>query len=472
MQVTMTRIKDNSYAPSIDREHTPGQVKTYDGTSSIYFVGPYPPIMCGIADYTKFIVNKSPIGRWGMISFDLKKYGNPLTDERLETGPAWYGIPGRDSFSASEIMRGLSEIGSIEENIVLWFQHENGIWPDDDRFVTMLRELDVPKVVTFHTIHFQSPETRTGMHRNQYDLLKKLLPCVEAITVFSNGAYRAVTSAFPQYIDKVHIMKHGIHSYPEVSLMSRKEAKERFNDYLLYESSPDPETKKALYKQRVFLDPDTIVVGQTGFLAREKGTELLYIARNKLQKLVPHRRIVAVRIGSPRDESQKIYAERLRQCLNGRDEFLLVVPPRHDTLPLSQRAFDVNFYWPNDCTQSGIMAHALGGGAVVAARDMEGVGETLKEAGQVVDADLDRLLLKTKNLILNPELGEKLEETASKYAEEYSWKKQAQRHYQLAERITPQSPVWSAAYSPLTEETVAITAATKSGNEWYQYLER
>ena len=465
MQTVLTRMRNKSFAPIADREYAPRDIRICDETAFICFVGSYPPIMCGIADYTKFIANKSPISKWGMISFDLKKYGNPLTSERLETGPVWYGIPGRHSLSASEIMRGLNEIGSIEENFVLWFQHENGIWPDDDRFVTMLRELDVPKVVTFHTIHFQSPETRTGMRWNQYDLLKKLLPCVEAITVFSNGAYRAVTSAFPQYIDKVYIMKHGIHSYPEVSRMSRKEAKERLNDYLLYESSLDLETKKALYKQNIFFDPDTIILGQTGFLAHAKGTELLYIARNKLQKLVPHRRIVAVRIGNPRDESQKIYSERLLQCLNDRDEFLLIVPPRHDTLPLSQRAFDVNFYWPNDCTQSGIMAHALGAGAVVAARDMEGVGETLKEAGQVVDTDLDRLLLKTRNLILNPELGERLEETVSKYAFEYSWEQQAQRHYQLVERITPRAPIWSAAYSPLTNETVPITAAAESGKE-------
>jgi glycosyltransferase involved in cell wall biosynthesis len=425
----------------------------------IYFAGTYKPIMCGIADYTSFITRKSPVGRWGVLSFDLKRYGAPLrADDGVAADWVWYGIPGRNEFSASVILQGIKELGAEGEDAVLWFEHENGIWPNDIKFVAMLKNLNMPKVVTFHTLHFQSAETPFGLRRNQYNLLRILLPYVDAITVFSRGVYHAVTLAFPEYREKVYIIKHGIHSYPEISRLSRKEAKEKLNDFLLYESDFDRETKETLYKQRTFIDPNTVVIGQTGFLCPSKRSELLYTIRDRLQKLIPHKRITAVRIGSSRDEFQKTYAEQLRRKYNDGDKFLLETWLPQNMLPLTQRAFDINFYWPRECTQSGVLAHALGAGAVVAGRDLEGVGETLKEAGELADTELRHLLLKMKNLILDPELREKIEETALKYAVEFSWERQAQRHYELAERILPPTPARLATYSPLKTDITATPA--------------
>jgi len=431
--------------------------------ASIYFVGTHKPIMCGIADYTNFVAREIPAGRWGVISFDLKRYSAPLTlDDEAVTGRVWYGIPGRREFSAPVIMQGLKELGAKNEDAVLWFQHENGIWPGSIQFTAMLKNLNVPKVVTFHTLHFQSFETPTGLRRNQYDLLKVLLPYVEAITVFSRGVYHAVTSAFPEHRDKVYIMKHGINPYPEISRLSRKEAKEKLNDFLLYESGLNRKTKEALHKRRIFLDSDTVVVGQTGFLEPMKNSELLYAARDGLQKAIPHRRIVAVRIGVPRDKLQRIYAEKLRRWQNSRDKFLLEVRLPHGILPLAQRAFDVNFYWPYDCTQSGLLSHALGAGAIVACRDLEGVGEDIKEAGGIVGTDLRYVLSKITNLILNPALGERIEQRALGYAIKFSWKNQARRHYELAESILSSTPSRSLPYSPPPIQAIDTMAASST----------
>ena len=423
---------------------------------SIYFVGTYKPIMCGIADYTSFITRKSPAGRWGVLSFDLGSYGVPLTsDDGVAMDRVWYGIPGRDRFSASVILKGLRKLGIKNEEPVLWFQHEYGIWPDSRNFITMLDDLDIPKVVTFHSLHFQSPETAAGLRRGEHNLLQALLPHVEAITVFSHGLYGAVTSAFPEHREKVYIIKHGIHSYPEITRLSRKEAKEKFNDFLLYESDLDRKTKEVVHKQRIFLDPTSVLVGQTGFVDPSKNSELLYLARNCLQQFIPQRRIVAVRIGKTRDKSQRIYAKHLRRKSNGRDKLFLEVWLPQNILALAQRAFDVNFYWPTNCTQSGVLAHALGVGATIAGRDLEGVGETLKEAGELVSTDLSRLLLMTRDLILNRELREELEEAVLEYAEEFSWKKQARRHYELAEHILSPLPSLPVPYLPLTIGTDA-----------------
>lgn len=398
-------------------------------------------MMCGIGDYTSFITRESPPGKWGVLSFNFESSGAPLTgDDIFMPERVWYGIPSRYDYSASVLSDGLKQLGMYNEDAVMWFQHENGIWPDDAQFVDLLRNLEIPKVITFHTLHFQSHETPTGLRKNQYRMLKEVLPHVAAITVFSYRVYQAVTSAFPEYREKIHVVKHGVHSYPEINRLSRKEAKEKFNDFLLHESNLKETTKENLHKRRVFLDPKAVVIGQTGFLSPTKQSETLYTVRGELQKLIPDRRIIALRVGCSRNRSQEIYAENLISRWSDSDEFLLNVWLPQSVLPLAQRAFDINFYWPSNCTQSGVLGHALGAGAVVAGRDLEGVGETLKEAGELADTDLWRLLLKMRSIILNPGLGEKLEETVRHYAKRFSWQKQARLHYELAEHVLSLAP--------------------------------
>jgi len=399
MSLQLSRAAGMSYPDSLETE--PDFEEIY-----IYFVGPYRPIMCGIADYTSFITDKSPAGKWGVLSFDLDKYGVPLIpDYKIKAGPYWFGIPDRDNFSAPVIRQGLDKLGAEIENSVLWFQHEFGIWPDNLKFISMLKNLDIPKVVTFHTLHFQSQETRTGLRQNQHQLLGKLLPHVDAINVFSRGVYDAVTSAYPEYSQKVYII------------------------------DLDLRTKELLHKQRIFTGRNTVIVGQTGFLSPAKGSELLYPLVDDLQKAIREKRITAIRIGNSRDRVQDIYAQKLRYLANGRNKLLLETWLPKSILPLAQRAFDINFYWPSECTQSGVLSHALGAGATIAGRDLEGVGETLKDAGELTDRDLKQLTYKIKQLILYPELMEIIEGRALAYADNFSWQNQAWKHYELAEDI-------------------------------------
>jgi len=407
--------------------------------ASIYFVGPYKPIMCGIADYTSFITRKSPVERWGVLSFDLERYGVPLTtDHELATDHVWYGIPDRRSYSASMIQAGISELVAKDEDSVLWFQHEFGIWPDNAKFVDMLRDLDQIKVVSLHTLHFQSSETTYGLRKNEYSFLRLLLPHTNAITVFSDGVYQAVTQAFPEHRDKVHVLRHGIHLNPTVARMSRAEAKVRIQEYLVYESGLDQVYKDSLKQQRVFLDADTFVIGTTGFITASKGTELLYRAQELLQQMLPRRKIVAVYAGALREADSSIdskYAAELKTSHNSSGQFFLETYLPEDILPILLRALDIYFYWPSDCTQSGILAHALGAGATIACRNMEGVGETVKMAGGKAFMDFEQAITGLKELILNPELRNEMSHRAVMYAEEFSWRNQALEHFELAEQL-------------------------------------
>ena len=398
-------------------------------------------MMCGIADYTSLITRVSSPGEWGILSFRLEDCEVPLAASgKASDGPVWHGIPGLHEYSAPVILEGLKKLGLGKEDTVLWFQHEFNIWQGSDAFVAMLKQLDLPRVVTLHTLRFQTSETSFGLTREEYSLLRDLLPNVDMITVFSKGVYSAVTTAFPEHRKKVHVLRHGVRSYAEVAHLSRHEAKETFNDFLLGESDLEPETKEALRSERIFLDPDTVILGQMGFLHPIKGSEFLYPARDGLQELLPQRRIVAIRIGRPRLPEHIPHAIELRKQQNGKDKFLFDIWLPEQMLPLAARAFDINYYWPNDCTQSGMVTHAFGAGVLVAGRDLEGVGETLKEAGALYDSDPGRLLLKIRDLALSPKLQEKVREKAVNYAKKYSWENQARRHYRLAGHLLSTPP--------------------------------
>lgn len=430
--------------------------------ASIFFVGPYPPIMCGIATYTDYLTQQCPPGQWSVLSFDLDRYGSPLTDSKITaSNPVWYGIPNRNDFSAQIIRNGLKHFQPLGSEAVLWFQHETAIWADHSMFVTMLSQIDMPSIATLHTLHFQSEETPSGLRKYQYDLLQNLLPHVDALTVFTYGVYRAVISAFPEYHSRIFIVKHGIHSYPEISRLTRLEARQKLSDFLLYESELDQTTKKELHQQKVFTDPYTILLGQTGFLCPLKYSESLYTVRNRLQKMIPNRKIVALRIGTAREEGQIAYARKLRSKTADSNAFLAKTWLPQDILPLAQRAFDINFYWPDECTQSGVLAHALGTGAIIAGRELEGVGETLKESGQLADTDIGSLVLKMRDVILNPELTAQIEKRGLEYAERFSWKNQARRHYELTELVLRTLPLWEKPMSPYALDTLIASTARR-----------
>ncbi len=408
---------------------------------TVCFVGTYPPIMCGIADFTSYIARIGPAGEWRAISFSPDEDARaPNPEGERQVPEVWHGIPGPDGITVAVVKKGLEALGCGNSDTVLWFQHEFNIWTDSQALLATLRGLDLPKVVTLHTLHFQSTETPSGLCRREHDFLRALLPHVDAITVFGQGVSHAVAAAFPEHRHKVHVIRHGAHLYPEASRLNRVDARKRLGDYLLGESGLDEATRRALDGERIFTDPDTVIIGQTGFLHPVKGAQHLFSARDAVQELLPGRRVVALRIGEVRQAGHREHVTALRRAQNMRDKFILELWLPQEMLPVAQRALDVNYYWPTDCTQSGILSHAFGAGALIAGRDLEGVGEALREAGALCEADQDSLLLKIGQVLLDEKLRKEIEQAGVAYAARYSWEKQAQRHRELAQSLFPEVP--------------------------------
>jgi len=417
----------------------------------ISFITPYKPIVCGIADYTEFITSESLPGTWAVLSFNSDLYGVPISNNKVSpTAPVCYCIPSRDDFSADSILKGMRHYNDE----VLWFQHEFGIWQDDVRFVNMLRDLDHIKVVSPHSLHFQSGETIYGLRLREHSFLRLLLPHIDAITVFSEGVYQAVTRAFPEYREKVHVLRHGTHLYLKIAKMGRLEAKNRIHEFLIGESGLDQVSKDKLRHERVFLDPEATLIGGAGFITHSKGIEPLFHARDVLHEMLPDRKIVAIYVGFLRQTDNNVdsrCAVELRARYSDAGNFFLETYLPGDLLPVMLRALDIHLYWPSDCTQSGIIAHSLGTGATVACRDMEGVGETVKMAGGLTLRDFGRLIDGIRWLILDHDLRNEMSEGAVRYATEFSWRNQAIKHFELAEqlcrsrfqRLAPNSPLFT-----------------------------
>ncbi len=220
--------------------------------------------------------------------------------------------------------------------------------------------------------------------------------------------------------------------------MSRAEAKARIHKYLVDESRLDQACKGSLRQQLVFLGTDTIVMGMAGFITSSKGIELLYGAQDLLQQMLPRRRIVAVCAGSLREvdnSADSKFVAELRTRHNSPGQFFLETYLPEDVLPILLRALDIYFYWPSDCTQSGILAHALGAGATIACRDLEGVGETVRMAGGLTSSDFGSLLDGVKSLIGSAALRDELSASAARYAEEFAVRNQVRRHFELADKL-------------------------------------
>jgi len=163
----------------------------------ISFITTFPPIICGIGTYMKYISEHMPMSHWKDISFNLDEFAS--SDEALTPD-----LKGQVDYCLSFPYPSLP---SVSENDLLWFQHAFGMWGNvNDHFLSLLEEAKRrgnKVAASFHTIHFQSEETPSGMNRKEEELLRETLPLVDALTVFTDGACRAVLESFPEYAKKI-----------------------------------------------------------------------------------------------------------------------------------------------------------------------------------------------------------------------------------------------------------------------------
>ncbi|MBW1690471.1 MAG: hypothetical protein JRI71_09230 [Deltaproteobacteria bacterium] len=399
----------------------------------ITFVSTFPPIICGIGTYMRYNLEHVSPSQWRVISFKL------------------------DEFSASGEVMNHATKGKVDyclslphptlptycEKGLLWFQHAFGMWGNsNDHFLSLLEEAKRrgnKVVASFHTIHFQSEETPSGMAKREVDLLSKALPFLDGLSVFTDGAHRAVLKAFPGHGDKVAVLRHGVHLYPKVG---RAEARKRLFSYLLNEAEMPLFQKRELAKvERDLQSEESILLGNFGFITADKDPLQLYEVGRLVQERLPGLRVITFFAGIiQRRKDKKLSAfapirEALKAHHDGKQNFFLENYIPESIFPMAFRALDFAVFWCHNATQSGRMAHAQGSGTIVVGRDWEGIGETLRLSGLPAAESLTELSGMIVQIVREPGLREKMDKQNRAYSQRYSFYSQAQKHLVLAKAI-------------------------------------
>jgi len=390
-----------------------------------------PPRMCGIGTYAKYLVSQMPLENWRVTSFNLNEFF------RL---PGTFNFGDRVSYQLSLTDSGLPS--PLEEKVI-WFEHAFGIWGKEPLYFLKFLE-DAKKrikkvVASFHTIHFQSSETKSGMRKKEQDLLENVLPLLDALTVFTRGAYQAIIEAFPQYQDKVVILRHGVHLYP---FIEREEAKKKLLEYLIDKPnilSQKKEELKKIYAQ--FFSPKTVILGNLGFITADKALSDLHRLRQLVQEKLPQYRVISLIVGKihlkkdKKIEKSLPILQKLKLLHDGKENLFFEHYISEEFLPLAFRALDFSVFWCYNATQSGRMSHAQGIGACVIGRKKEGIGETLELSGSPTGETLEELAGIIQKLVLHPELKKEIEVSSRNYAQQYSYGVQARKHLLLAKSL-------------------------------------
>jgi hypothetical protein len=382
----------------------------------------------------KYILEHTPTNCWKVISFNLDEFST--SGEALTPDPK-----DRIDYSLSFSHPTLPSVS--DNNDLLWFQHAFGMWGNvNDHFLCLLQEAKRrgnKVAATFHTIHFQSEETPSGMEKKEEELVRETLPLVDVLTVFTNGARKAVLEAFPEYGEKIVVLRHGVHLYPTVSPY---EARKKLFSYLVNEAEIPLFQKKELNRvENHFHSPDTILLGNYGFITSDKDPLQLYELGRLVQDKLPEHRVITLFAGIiQRNKNMKLETklpllEALRSYNDGRKNFFFEVYIPEHIFPLAFRALDFAVFWCNNATQSGRLAHTQGTGVFVVGRDWEGIGETLKLSGLPVTESLCELAETVVELILEPDLKKETADQSWRYAQRYCFANQARKHLLLEKAL-------------------------------------
>jgi len=397
----------------------------------INFISTFPPLMCGIGTYTSYLVNKMNDKKWKVFSFKPEEF---LKTEGL--------IPYKDKVLYEISIRNPHLNQYLKDDLV-WFQHSFGMWGNDSSvLLSMVKEAKHKKnkvIVSFHTIHFESKETESGMSLMEEKLLDNILPWIDLATVFTDGAYWAIIRKFSQYKDKIVVLRHGVHSH---RYMSKEDARERLLRHLIDRAEIPATTKKGLksLSPQLFSD-NTILMGNFGFITPDKDPLQLYQISKLLQDKFPSKKVITIFIGKIQKRNDRkireVYPilENLKAIHDGTSNIFIEDFLPEEIFPSAFSALDFSIFWCQNATQSGRMAHAQGTGTCVVGRRIEGMGETLDLSGLPAGVNINDLAEKIAGLILDPKVKEDAEKASRYYAQQFSFENQAKKHLLLEEVV-------------------------------------
>ncbi len=260
-------------------------------TIKIGFVSRYPPVHCGIAEYTKFLISalRSLNPKLKLYVFSTKEVHEfPYEDELgVEVIPCFSPMEKK----YSELLSRLSEVGGVD---VLHVQHEYGIFGEGKYVIDALIKAKEEKltrrtVITMHTV--DHPYGRDYALRFQASLNE-----VDAVVVHSN------LQEFE--LQNQNVTPNRISRIPHGTLI---------NPYLSY--------SKSILSDSLGLNADEfrgMILAIPGFLRKDKGVDVLFEAL----KMIEDMRFTILLAGEPKDPE-------LHELVSRETEYRTIVMERY-----------------------------------------------------------------------------------------------------------------------------------------------
>ena len=166
------------------------------GSPSVGFLSTYPPTSCGLATFTAAL--REAIG-------EGRGYSNGLGVVCVADGPVADSAPEVVYRHLNGDRPSLKKaIAHLNEFDVAFVQHEFGIYggPDGEEVLDLLSGLDIPAMVTLHTV-------LTRPSASQKSILETVSALADRTVVMSETARRRLVNGYEVDADSVRVIPHG-----------------------------------------------------------------------------------------------------------------------------------------------------------------------------------------------------------------------------------------------------------------------
>lgn len=163
---------------------------------SIAFLSTYPPTSCGLATFTAALRGAIADGRGSDDGLGVVRLvDKPIADAGPEV------VYEHRNADRSSLQRAIEALNQFDVAVV---QHEFGIYggPDGEEVLDLLSDLDIPAIVTLHTV-------LTRPSSSQRSILEKVSALAERTVVMSDTACRRLVSGYDVDSASVRVIPHG-----------------------------------------------------------------------------------------------------------------------------------------------------------------------------------------------------------------------------------------------------------------------
>ncbi len=364
----------------------------------------YPPTQCGLATYTRALVDGIEAVRGtrdgvGVVRVVDRIDHIPDVDAPEVVGAA---VPGGPGWELAADVLSTFDIVSV--------QHEYGIYGNNDgeAVVDILDRITVPVVTTLHTV-------QNGPDAHRATLLREIAVRSAATVVTSESARRRLLTEFGMDPHAVFVVPHGAHLFPPVA-------------------PPDPRPRILTW----------------GLIRPGKGIEWMILAMKRLRHLEPAPLYVIAGATHPHtvDREGEAYREYLQGLVHraGLDDVVQFVDSYLDDATLARLVGEAKVvvvpYDTTDQVSSGVLIEAIGAGKPVVATDFPHAREMLASgAGEIVPhAEPPALAAAVERLLTDPAAYAAAAEAARRLARHLSWPEVARRFLEVLETVADRTP--------------------------------